>query len=96
MKSINDGVSNPKEDVCLNPQERRYKPFVSPFDPCPPLPFKSYVVPPNQYVVFQPSDLPQYSLPEALRLGTLWPAYYSPYTSRRTQRGGEVDGTHIL
>lgn len=80
----------------LNSELRSYKPFVGPFDPCPPMLCKTYVVPPNQYVVFQPADLPQYSLQEALRLGTLWPAFYSPYTSRRAQRGETIDGTQSL
>ncbi|WP_036646044.1 spore coat associated protein CotJA [Paenibacillus pini] len=68
-------------------QVRVYKPFIGPFDPCPPQYYKTYVVPPNQYLVFQPLDWPQYSLPEALKLGTLWPNLYSPYTptGKRTE-----------
>jgi spore coat protein JA len=52
----------------MNDQVRYYEPFRGPFDPCPPIGTKSYVVPPNQ---FQPHD--------ALRLGTLWQPLYSPY-----------------
>ncbi|MFD1908415.1 spore coat associated protein CotJA [Paenibacillus rhizoplanae] len=46
------------------------------------MPFKTYVVPPNQFVTFQPPNLPQFSLPEALKHGTLWPSLYSPYESK--------------
>ena len=70
----------------MDSQERVYTPYRGPFDPCPPKPFKTYVVPPNQYIGFQPPDLPQFSLPEALKAGTLWPALFSPYDSKC--RGG--------
>ncbi|RXZ84713.1 spore coat associated protein CotJA [Paenibacillaceae bacterium] len=70
----------------MNNQVREYHPFIGPFDPCPPIRTKTYVVPPNQFITFQPMNWPQYSLQEALRIGTLWPALYSPYESRR--RGG--------
>ena len=63
----------------MNDQLRTYHPYVSPLDPCPPMFKKTYVVPPNQYFGYQPMNLPQYSPQEALRLGTLWPALYSPY-----------------
>ncbi|MGM1047912.1 spore coat protein JA [Paenibacillus uliginis N3/975] len=66
-----------------NPEERVYVPYRGPFDPCPPLPYRTYVVPVNQFIVFQPVDLPQFSPAEALRHGTLWPALYSPYNSRK-------------
>lgn len=66
----------------MNSQERMYTPYRGPFDPCPPAPSKTYVVPPNQYICFQPPNLPQYSLAEALRAGTLWPALFSPYDSK--------------
>ncbi|MHA0857790.1 spore coat associated protein CotJA [Paenibacillus sp. CMAA1364] len=49
---------------------------------------RTYVIPPNQFITFQPVGWPQYSLSEALRVGTLWPALYSPYTARQSQ-GGE-------
>ncbi|EJW17548.1 spore coat associated protein CotJA [Paenibacillus alvei] len=73
------------------PQDRVYVPFRSPCDPCPPLPYSVYVVPINQFITFQPPNLPQFPPEQALRCGTLWPALYSPYHSRRTQRGeGEL------
>jgi spore coat protein JA len=40
------------------------------------------MVPPNQYIPYQPMNLPQYSLDEALYRGTLWPALFSPYPSQ--------------
>jgi spore coat protein JA len=73
-------------------QWRDYMPYVGSCDPCPPIRVKWYVVPPNQYIVFQPMNLPQYSLDEALRRGTLWPALYSPYPSRREVKGGKANG----
>lgn len=71
----------------MSSQERVWVPFRGPFDPCPPIPYKTYVVPPNQYIAFQPSGWPQFSLPEALKKGTLWPALYSPYESK--SKGGK-------
>ncbi|XID96012.1 spore coat associated protein CotJA [Paenibacillaceae bacterium WGS1546] len=50
---------------------------------------KWYIVPPNQYIAFQPMNLPQFPLDEALYRGTLWPALYSPYPSRK---GGAAKG----
>lgn len=67
---------------------REYTPFVSPHDPCPPIGKKTYVIPPNQVIGFQPPDLPQFSPAEALRYGTLWPAFYSSYD----RHGGKVKG----
>jgi spore coat protein JA len=63
-------------------QVREWCPFVGPFDPCPPMRVKYYVVPPNLFIPYQPPNLPQYPLAEALRRGTLWPALFSPYESR--------------
>ncbi|MCM3715200.1 spore coat associated protein CotJA [Alkalihalobacillus oceani] len=60
-------------------QRKYYHPYVSPFDPCPPILVKSYETPPQLYLGFQPYGLPQFSPQEALRYGTLWPALYSPY-----------------
>lgn len=71
-------------------QLRFYEPFVGPFDPCPPILVKSYVVPPNQYITFQPEGLPQFTLQEALKFGTLWPALFSPYQSKYGM-GGKRD-----
>jgi spore coat protein JA len=67
---------------CPNPfthQIRTWSPYVSPCDPCPPQTQKTYVVPPNQYLGFQPPYLPQFQPHEALCYGTLWPMLYSPY-----------------
>ncbi|WP_233567829.1 spore coat associated protein CotJA [Cohnella faecalis] len=61
-------------------QWREYRPYVSPTDPCPPILIKWYIVPPNQYITFQPMNWPQFSLDEALRKGTLWPPLFSPYS----------------
>ncbi|GFN30862.1 hypothetical protein PCURB6_11220 [Paenibacillus curdlanolyticus] len=61
---------------------RQWYPFIGPFDPCPPVYVKTYVVPPNQYISYQPMNLPQFSLSEALKFGTLWPALFSPYESK--------------
>nr|WP_323744205.1 spore coat associated protein CotJA [Paenibacillus sp. B01] len=58
---------------------REWLPFRGACDPCPPIGVRRYVIPPNQYILYQPTGLPQYPLEEALRLGTLWPALYSPY-----------------
>jgi spore coat protein JA len=58
---------------------KRYKPYHGPFDPCPPLPYKTYVTPPHLYIGYQPYGLPQYSPKEALKKGTLWPAFYDHY-----------------
>ncbi|MDT3425131.1 spore coat protein JA [Paenibacillus forsythiae] len=69
-----------------NSEERFYAPFRGPFDPCPPILCKTYVVPPQLFLGFQPPNLPQFSLPEALRFGTLWPALFSPYSPQN--RGG--------
>jgi spore coat protein JA len=63
-------------------QTKEYYPFVSPFDPCPPMVCKTYVTPPNLYMGFQPMNLQQYSPHEALMQGTLWPALYSPYQGK--------------
>lgn len=69
------------------PQEGEYAPFVGPFDPCPPILCKTYSLPPNLFISFQPPGLPQYSREEALRYGTLWPVLFSPYTSKKHMRG---------
>ncbi|MBY9080380.1 spore coat associated protein CotJA [Paenibacillus sp. HN-1] len=70
-----------------NSQERVYPVFAGPFDPCPPIHCKTYVVPPQLFLGFQPPNLPQFSLPEALRVGTLWPALSSTYCPQ--ERGGD-------
>ena len=68
-----------------------YHPYVSPFDPCPPITWKTYVTPPNLYVQNQPPGLPQFSPMEALQKGTLWPLYYDPYDGRIEAKPGGDD-----
>lgn len=63
----------------MNSQVRYYHPFVSPLDPCPPIRVKSFSVPPQLFITFQPPNLPQFTPFDALKHGTLWPALYSPY-----------------
>ncbi|HZG17484.1 MAG TPA: spore coat associated protein CotJA [Candidatus Bathyarchaeia archaeon] len=74
----------------MQSQWRYWKPYISPFDPCPPQTVKRYVVPVNQYIVFQAPGLPQYPPHKALRRGTLWPSLYSPYDGRGDQGAGEI------
>ncbi|TXK75868.1 spore coat associated protein CotJA [Paenibacillus sp. N3.4] len=66
-------------------QFKSYFPYISPFDPCPPLREKFFNTPPQLYIHFQPSGLPQFSPYEALKIGTLWPALYAPYESRAVE-----------
>lgn len=68
-----------------------YEPYVSPFDPCPPLKVKSYETPPHLYISYQPYGLPQYAPKEALYAGTIWPAFYNPYFSpyKKHERQGD-------
>ncbi|NGQ94913.1 spore coat associated protein CotJA [Brevibacillus sp. SYP-B805] len=73
----------------MDSQWRFYKPYVSPFDPCRPQTVKRYVVAPNQFLVFQPPNLPQFPPMKALRKGTLWPALFSPYDGQGEQRAGD-------
>ncbi|WP_273850076.1 spore coat associated protein CotJA [Guptibacillus spartinae] len=63
----------------MHTNRKFYEPYVSPFDPCPPIRVKSYSTPPNLYMGFQPPGLEQYSAREALQKGTLWKAFYDPY-----------------
>jgi spore coat protein JA len=58
---------------------RKWYPYASPFDPCPPIPVKTYSTPPNLFLGFQPPNLQQFSPKEALCAGTLWPIFYDPY-----------------
>ncbi|WP_099158386.1 MULTISPECIES: spore coat associated protein CotJA [Virgibacillus] len=60
-------------------QFKYWEPYISPFDPCPPMRIKSYSTPPQLYIPFQPKGLPQFKPMEALYRGTLWPALFSPY-----------------
>ncbi|GAB6932682.1 hypothetical protein JCM14719A_10350 [Calditerricola satsumensis] len=70
---------------------KTWRPYASPFDPCPAERVKAYNTPPNLYLGFQPPNLPQYPPREALRRGTLWPALFSPYEgyNRPVEREGE-------
>lgn len=61
------------------PQFRVYTPYISPFDPCPPIREKIYNTPPQLYMNYQPPNLPQFPMAEALKRGTLWPALFGPY-----------------
>ncbi|MGF9910644.1 spore coat associated protein CotJA [Brevibacillus sp. Leaf182] len=71
----------------MHSQTRDYYPYVGPYDPCPPIRVKTYQVPPQLFMTFQPENLPQYSPMEALKLGTLWPALFSPYDPRLSHLG---------
>ncbi|WP_025026717.1 spore coat associated protein CotJA [Caldalkalibacillus mannanilyticus] len=68
---------------------KSYVPYVSPFDPCPPIRVKTYETPVQLYLGFQPPNLPQFSPKEALYKGTLWPALFVPYEGK--DRGGESE-----
>ncbi|SFS35509.1 spore coat associated protein CotJA [Marininema halotolerans] len=72
-----------------------YRPYIGPFDPCPPLPYRSYETPPQLYLGFQPYNLPQNSPQDALRTGTLWPDLFAPYPNPykvpTSEEGGEQD-----
>jgi spore coat protein JA len=68
---------------------KTYHPFASQFDPCPPIPEKTYSTPPHLYIGFQPPNLPQFSPMEALKAGTLWKDFYDPYYNpRELAKGG--------
>jgi spore coat protein JA len=72
-------------------QQKADYPYISPFDPCPPVRIKYYQTPPHLYLGFQPPGLPQFPAREALHRGTLWPALYSPYDGRKDSREKESD-----
>ncbi|MFB1050469.1 spore coat protein CotJA [Paraliobacillus sp. JSM ZJ581] len=60
-----------------------YYPYISPFDPCPPIIRKSYSTPPQLYMGFQPPNLAQFNTAkQALYCGTLWPAFHDSYPSK--------------
>jgi spore coat protein JA len=67
----------------MNSPFKVYETYVGPCDPCPPVRCKTYVTPPQLYMVYQPMGLQQYNPIEALKKGTLWPALYSPYDGRK-------------
>ncbi|NOV01294.1 spore coat associated protein CotJA [Paenibacillus planticolens] len=66
----------------MHSQFKKFFPYISPFDPCPPIRVKLYNTPPQLYMSFQPPGLPQFSPYEALQKGTLWPALFGPYESK--------------
>jgi spore coat protein JA len=74
----------------MNSNYKTYQPYSSPFDPCPPIKFKTYSTAPNLYMGYQPPNLPQFTPEEALRAGTLWKPFFDPYYSPRElkARGG--------
>lgn len=72
---------------------KTYHPYISSFDPCPPITEKTYVTAPNLYVGFQPPNLPQFSPSEALKKGTLWKLFYDPYYNAR-EKGVRTDEPH--
>jgi spore coat protein JA len=75
-------MKGPNSKVPITPAYGVYYPYVSPYDPCPPIKVKTYPLPANLFLGFQPPNLPQYSPYEALKRGTLWPALYSPYEQK--------------
>lgn len=75
-----------REDLMFT-QYKYWRPFISPFDPCKPIEVKSFATPPQLYIGFQPPGLPQFQTArEALKFGTLWPDFFSPYPN--PERGG--------
>lgn len=69
------------EANALPPSRRWVQPYVSPFDPCPPIGPVSYETPIQLFLGFQPPGMEQFSPIQALAHGTLWPGLYSPYTN---------------
>lgn len=63
--------------------QKYYYPYVSPFDPCPPIRVKTYETPPQLYIGYQAPSLPQFKPRDALKHGTLWPLLYAPYDSQK-------------
>lgn len=72
----------------MNTHHKTYFPYFSPFDPCKPIEAKTFSTPPHLYMGFQPANLEQFSLIEALKVGTLWKAFYDPYYSPYEQAKG--------
>lgn len=62
----------------MDEQWRIDEPYYGPYDPCPPKQHQ-FIVPSNQFILFQQKGLKQYSPREALHKGVLWPSLYSPY-----------------
>jgi spore coat protein JA len=64
-------------------QVKIYHPVAGRYDPCTPITEKTFVVPPQLFLTYQPADLPQYEGKEALLKGTLWPDLFSPYEPKK-------------
>ncbi|AKO92455.1 spore coat associated protein CotJA [Priestia filamentosa] len=58
---------------------KSYRPFHSMYDPCRPIGTKYYSTPPQLYMGFQPPNMQQFPPKEALKKGTLWPAFWDYY-----------------
>lgn len=74
----------------MNTEVRYYRPYISPFDPCPPIFVKTYYTPPQLFITFQPPNLPQFSPYEALQFGTLWKPLFSNYQPSQRKDGKEI------
>ncbi|MFT8316878.1 MAG: spore coat associated protein CotJA [Sporolactobacillus sp.] len=71
------------------PSSRKWiSPYVSPYDPCPPLRSVSYETPAQLYLGFQPPGMEQFSPAQALQHGTLWPRLYTAYTNPYLDKRG--------
>lgn len=66
---------------------KTYRPFQSPFDPCPPIGVKYYSTPPHLYIGFQPPNMQQFPPKEALKKGTLWPFFWDYYDNPYEKKG---------
>ncbi|MDF2961795.1 MAG: cotJA2 [Paenibacillus sp.] len=67
----------------MDNQVKAYHPFVGKYDPCTPVTEKTFVVPPQLFYEYQPTESAQYSPKEALKKGTLWPDLFSPYEPKK-------------
>ncbi|KIY21279.1 spore coat associated protein CotJA [Mesobacillus subterraneus] len=65
----------------MSSHRRVWYPYVSPFDPCPPIKAKAYSTPPSLFLGYQPPNLEQFTPMEALKIGTLWKVFYDPWYS---------------
>ncbi|MDQ0252745.1 spore coat protein JA [Evansella vedderi] len=70
---------------------KTYHPYISPFDPCPPVREKTYYTPAQLYLGYQPQNLEQFSPKEALKAGTLWKVFYDPYYGPNEKRRGPYE-----
>ncbi|ASN05489.1 spore coat associated protein CotJA [Virgibacillus necropolis] len=79
------------KEICEFTQFKYWEPYISPYDPCPPIKVKNYPTPPQLYITFQPKGLPQYDQETALFRGTLWPALDSPYPDPHFGKRGDAN-----